>query len=645
MRTKVYGKRARGAAAGVGVFDVFTLEGGLRAEGVGVEGVEEERREMKGRKGENVLQEKPRNLVQRVARVGNDGKGDDDGVKAKALSGAEKREEQRREFSASMDEDQCIKRPPRPRGRPRKSPVVVPESEHKALPQPSSLQSISTAEELAPLLQQTLTLASPPREPSNASARTTTTSKPNPNPASEPSAPSSPTPAAALPPTSPKTSRARPPPTLQPNPPTPPFPPALLTHLAPLLACKTVSPTPTAFPTWTSLRHSLHFHKIGEGSFGEVYRAHKGRSSCVLKLVPLNAATGPGSRAFTSVAAAVSEVRLLERMQRMPGFVAFRGACVVVGAMPGVLVAEWVRWRREGREGGSRDPRRRGAYKGVGQAWLVLEMGDAGEALEGVLKSETRGKGWVSVEKAWDVFWQTVLALAKAEVYAEFEHRDLHLGNICVRDTGIDTRGYVGHSHSHPHPHTHPHPYPPPPVESEMIARGQKPFFGVRNTGVEVTIIDYSLSRAQGTGEGEGEGEAEVLFTDFLEGSAEAGGILAGVGDAQYDVYRYMAEEMGGEGGKGCKAYRPRTNVLWAAYLVGKLLEGVGEVGEVGGEGRAGEGDGMVTRTRRMREVLEVVSEALRFEDRAGWGVGSAGALVEWGVREGWFREEEVLGG
>lgn len=637
MRTKVYGKRARGAGAGAGVFDVFTLEGGLRAEGVGVGGVGEEKREMKGRKGENVLQEKPRNLVQRVARV-ETGKGDDDGVKAKALSGAEKKEKQRCELTASVDEDQCIKRPPRPRGRPRKSPIVVPEREQDAPAQPSSLQSISAAEELAPLLQQTLTLASPPREPSNARTRTTTTLKPNPNPASKSNAPSPP-PATAPPPTRATTSRTRPTPTIQPNPPTPPFPHALLTHLAPLLACKSVSPTPTAFPTWTSLRHSLHFHKIGEGSFGEVYRARAGAASCVLKLIPLNAATGPGSRAFTSVAAAASEVRLLERMQRVPGFVAFRGACVVVGQMPGVLVEEWVRWRGEGGEGGSRDPRRRGAYKGEGQAWLVLEMGDAGEALEGELKSETRGGGWGGVERAWDVFWQTVLALAKAEVYTEFEHRDLHLGNICVRDTGSDARGYIGHSHPHPH-----HPRRLPPVESGMIARGQKPFFGVRNTGVEVTIIDYSLSRARGTGEGEGEGEAEVLFTDFLEGGAGPGGILGGVGDAQYDVYRYMAEEMGGEGGKGCKAYRPKTNVLWLAYLVGKLLEGVGEVGEVE-EGEVGERDGMVTRTRRMREVLEMVSGALRFEDRAGWGVGSAGALVEWGVREGWFREEEVLGG
>lgn len=639
MRTKVYGKKVRGKR--VGGFNVFGLGEGMELEGMEREGVDEVVREVGTGKG--VLKEKPGNVGERTSRVEN----------GKGLCGSGEKEPCADAPDIAKIGSKTkghIEPKKRTRLRGRKSPPPAQESRQNTPVRPSSPRESKDLDDLAPLLQQTLTLASPQRELSNAGFKTTTRTKPTPNPESKPIIPS------AHPATTPPRTRAK---TNRPQPPHPKPPTHLLTHLAPLLACPPVCPTPIPFPAFLAARPGLHLQKIGEGSFGEVYRAtlptpltpstpptpltspnpltSPTPPTAILKLIPLAPPTGPGARSLTPIRAATSEVRLLAKMQRVPGFVEFCGACVVLGAMPAVLVREWVRWRREGGECGSWDPRKYGAA----QAWLVVEMGDAGEGLEGWL-GRGRGRG-VGVERVWDIWWQTVLALAKAEVYAEFEHRDLHLGNLCVREVGVG--GGVGQPYPGSRSYRH---YP---ADWEMMGRGES-VFGLRNTGVEVTIIDYSLSRARGAGEGEG----EVLFTDFLKGGGGVGGILRGVGDTQYDVYRYMAEEMEGVGGKGwegCKAYRPRTNVLWLAYLVGKLLEGV-EEGEVGGDlGRKGEGErkgggesgAMMTRTRRMREVLETVRGALRFEDRKRWGVGSAGELVEWAVREGWLREEEVLGG
>jgi len=310
-------------------------------------------------------------------------------------------------------------------------------------------------------------------------------------------------------------------------------------------------------------------------------------------------------------------------MQRVPGFVEFRGACVVVGAMPTPLIHEWVSYRDAGRTVGTRDPRKKGSY-GNGQLWLVLEMGDAGGNLEpGCYMPPSFGRRWeggmryLSVKRSWDVYWQVVGAVAKAEVWAGFEHRDLHLGNLCAKEG------------------------PVPGNEDEdlaLVGPEEDPCFGLRYTGVEVTVIDYSLSRAQGTG-------TEVLFCDFLKDED----LLRGEGDLQYDIYRYMAEAVGaggsGEGGCGREGgagrYVPKTNVLWLAYLIRKLLD----VTQTLSEEAMRESRGKVTRVRRMRGILEGVRNMLKFEEREGWEVGSAGGLVELGVKRGWFRGEEVLGG
>jgi hypothetical protein len=389
--------------------------------------------------------------------------------------------------------------------------------------------------------------------------------------------------------------------------------PAALSYLSPLLALKAVSPTIETFGAWLSERTPhLAISKIGEGSFGEVYRATtttspshpsgpKTPTSVILKLIPLAPATGPGSKSFTPISAAATEVQLLQHMQRVPGFVEFRGACVLQGPMPEALVAQWEAYVAKGRSVQSRDPRRKGAYP-KGQLWLVVEMSDAGRSLErgdyfpggarpGRLGDSER---YLSVHRTWDIFWQVVRALAKAEVYAAFEHRDLHLGNICAAD---------------------------PPSDMEEDAEDLEPDdgspFELDTSGVRVTIIDYSLSRAD-VGE-------KVLAYDFLADKA----LVKGEGELQYDVYRYAAAAIKMKGESG--AFVPRTNVLWCWYILVQLLAYTKNLSAQATSD---------SRVARMRLVLEGLVDGLGPEaDR----VGCAGHLLEMGALEGWFCAEAVL--
>jgi serine/threonine protein kinase len=464
--------------------------------------------------------------------------------------------------------------------------------------------------------------------------------------------------------------------------------PALLNYLRPLLSLPSVSPTAEPFSSWLTARLThLTIQKIGEGSFGEVYRAatiSRPFSTAILKIIPLRPHAGPGSKSkHTLIASAATEIRLLDYMQSVPGFVAYRGACVLQGKMPDALCREWQRYRDGGRSVGSEDPRKKGAYND-GSLWLVVEMDDAGGGLErgyeppsaksrtieeqlgglrlsqeptAAVKKKFKHKRTtdkeaerpppttLSVKRTWSIFWHVVRAVAKAEVYAEFEHRDLHDSNICVRDT----RAWKEDDDSEDWTLV---PANNDPAGSDGI------LFGLERTGVEVTIIDYSLSRAairpdsnNSLGNGisadveEEEAEEEVLSYDLHTDP----GLVEGQGDLQYDIYRYMVDAVGPDSA----AYTPRTNVLWLWCLLVKLMARTERLStEAEGKRVVGEEDRRVwvTRAEKMRSVMEGLERALEpaeYKGRRGDGDGPlwrcAGDLIEEALEQGWFGEEDVL--
>jgi hypothetical protein len=381
-------------------------------------------------------------------------------------------------------------------------------------------------------------------------------------------------------------------------------------YISPLLACKNVSPLVENFQAWTTQRiHILSFLKIGEGSFGEVYRVTaKNADTVIMKIVPLNARKGRGSRSYTSIEAAATEVRLLERMQKIPGLVEFRGACVLQGRMPMELVTEWNRYKEQGRTVESKDPNKKSAYAET-QLWLLVEMSDAGINLE---PGYYRPPGWeeikpgeryLSIQRTWDIFWQVVRAVAKAEVYAEFEHRDLHLGNICAKDTREASDE----------------------EDLTLVDRDEDTPFSLNHTGIQVTIIDYSLSRAWAD-------DTDILFYEFKKDDA----IMKGEGNLQYDIYRCMAEATKEE---GWKSFVPKTNVLWLSYILHKLLDvtiGLSAEAMV-------EREGKVTTTRKLRDALEEVKGKMVLQERNDWNLGSANDIIDLGMELGWFRPDDII--
>ena len=158
--------------------------------------------------------------------------------------------------------------------------------------------------------------------------------------------------------------------------------PTTKSYLGPILCCKNVTPDVSEFSSWMAARINLAIEKTGEGSFGEVFRVTSANGDTViLKLMPLNAVKGRGSKFFTSIDCAANEIRLLERMQPVPGFVDFRGACVLTGSLPGTLIDLWKKYKSSGRTIESRDPSKKTSYP-TDQLWLLVEMSDAGHSLE-----------------------------------------------------------------------------------------------------------------------------------------------------------------------------------------------------------------------------------------------------------------------
>lgn len=241
------------------------------------------------------------------------------------------------------------------------------------------------------------------------------------------------------------------------------------------------------FGSWAARGgNMLEVVKIAEGSYGEVYKMRIREEVCkqemskpklarlmaygegVFKVVPLRAAKGAGSRKFTSVDEIVSEVKMLKYLDPIPGFARFRDIHVVQGRFPESFQDAWDHYQKVKPDDClNPNPANKRAYLDT-QMWAIIEMDDAGSELEKF--------SWSSMFQIYDIFWGVAMALARAEEYALFEHRDLHLGNVCIRTTRPD--GSME-----------------PPTDIEVMSHSQSSGYGLST--LETTIIDYSLSRAE----------------------------------------------------------------------------------------------------------------------------------------------------
>ncbi|KAG9229392.1 putative serine/threonine-protein kinase haspin like protein [Amylocarpus encephaloides] len=236
----------------------------------------------------------------------------------------------------------------------------------------------------------------------------------------------------------------------------------------------------------------------------------------------------------------------MNSLTEITGFVQFKSAFLINGQPGAFYIKPWDNFNRNV-EGGSRftDPR---DYT-ENAIFLGIELGDAGNVLE-----EHQIENMAQV---WDIFLGTVMALAKGELACSFEHRDLHENNICINRT------------CGPCEHFNP--------ESTLRCGF---------SGLEVTLIDYGLSRATLQ-------NGETMFYD-LEDDLEV--FQGSDGHPQFNAYRKMRTHLftntrtmekkswhddssrDHSNGHSWDEYKPYTNVIWLHFLLGYLKKNLYQI-------------------------------------------------------------------
>ncbi|KAJ5353802.1 hypothetical protein N7541_006366 [Penicillium brevicompactum] len=326
------------------------------------------------------------------------------------------------------------------------------------------------------------------------------------------------------------------------------------------------------FDSWASRSANMFdVAKLAEGSYGEVYKLHLREEVCrpivskskfaklksygdgVFKVVPLRAKSGPGSKKFTSIDEIVAEVKMLKYLDPIPGFARFREIHVVQGRFPESFQNAWDHYKKTKDDCMNPNPSNKRSYPDT-QLWAIIEMDDAGCELEKF--------AWSSIFQIYDIFWGVAMALARAEEYAMFEHRDLHLGNVCIRSTRED--GCMN-----------------PPTEQDIARQSSSSGFGF--SALETTIIDYSLSRADLLLSDDPNGLTEIASSDLDKKQ-----LFDAIGQdedeiMQRNTYRYMratlysgnpveTEKLPDIPGIWAE-YAPRTNLVWLLFLLQSLFK------------------------------------------------------------------------
>ncbi|XP_056620998.1 uncharacterized protein LOC130434713 [Triplophysa dalaica] len=266
--------------------------------------------------------------------------------------------------------------------------------------------------------------------------------------------------------------------------------------------------------------------KIGEGTFGEVFSTKIDSNHTVaLKIIPVEGSQKVNGEQQKTFAEILHEIIIskelsslnVKEINRTDGFIGLNNLHCVRGRYPEALLKAWDKF--DCQKGSEND---RPDFFDDEQLFLILEFEFGGSDLENM-----KGK-LSSMAQAKSVLHQVTAALAVAEQALCFEHRDLHWGNILVKNT----------KQKH----------------SEFILNGA--VHSTETRGVHVNIIDYSLSRLEIDG-----------LTVSCDISADEE-LFMGQGDYQFEIYRLMKKE-----NENCwSTYNPHSNVMWLHYLADKLL-------------------------------------------------------------------------
>ncbi|ESO85044.1 hypothetical protein LOTGIDRAFT_130985, partial [Lottia gigantea] len=155
------------------------------------------------------------------------------------------------------------------------------------------------------------------------------------------------------------------------------------------------------------------------------------------------------------------------------------------------------------------------------QLFIVFEFADGGCDLSAFQ--------FDNPNQAKSVLIQTAYALAVAEEAFEFEHRDLHIGNVLVKATEDRT--------------------------VDCTIDGHK--VSIETNGVHIFIIDFTMSRLKKDG--------VIIHCNLADDKT----LFEGEGDYQFDIYRLMKEHNGNK----WDDFKPYSNIFWLHYLTDCILK------------------------------------------------------------------------
>ncbi|XP_030551714.1 serine/threonine-protein kinase haspin homolog isoform X2 [Rhodamnia argentea] len=263
--------------------------------------------------------------------------------------------------------------------------------------------------------------------------------------------------------------------------------------------------------------------KIGEGTFGEAFKA----GNYVCKVVPIDGDLRVNGEVQKRSEELLEEAVLSQTLNRLreckddaynacTTFIQTIDLRVCRGTYDVELIRAWEDWDENN---GSENDHPKGFPEK--QCYMVFVLEHGGKDLESFVL--------LNFDEARSLLVQVTAALAVAEAAYEFEHRDLHWGNILLNRNDSRMLKFM--------------------LEGKHI--------NVKTFGLCISIIDFTLSRIN-TGQ-------DILFLDL---SSDPYLFKGPKGDKQSETYRKMKEvtEDYWEGSF------PKTNVLWLVYLVDILL-------------------------------------------------------------------------
>ncbi|CAL7944658.1 unnamed protein product [Xylocopa violacea] len=173
-----------------------------------------------------------------------------------------------------------------------------------------------------------------------------------------------------------------------------------------------------------------HCRKIGEGVYGEVFLYENGDKRSVIKIIPIegcDCVNGEPQKKFHEI---LSEIVIAMELHNLrfnikyntDGFVEVKNIKCIKGKYPDKLVELWNIYDEEKRSDNDCP-----SMFHDDQLYIVLELSHGGQDLEAFVFN--------TAEEVHILFIQAALALAVAEKAVEFEHRDLHWGNILISRT------------------------------------------------------------------------------------------------------------------------------------------------------------------------------------------------------------------